>query len=359
MRILFTSTSLVMGGAERQICDLADQFFEIGHEVKIISMNKEIISTPKNEIEIIDLKMQKTPLGMIKAFYRCSMIIKAFKPDVVHSHMVHANIFVRILRMFTPMKKLVCTAHSTNEGGSLRMFLYRITDSLANVTTNVSNEAVDAFIEKKASKRDRIIPMYNGIDTNRFTSSDELRKSKRLELKIKDDEQLILAVGRLNDQKDYPNLLAAFKSIETENCKLAIVGSGELENDLIVLTKKLEIDNNVTFLGLRNDVNELMCASDVFALSSKEEGFGLVIAEAMLCERVVVATDCGGVSEVLDGNGFLVEPCNSNQLSEALKQALTLPNNEKQRIGINARQHILNNFDIKEIAEQWLSIYKK
>lgn len=359
MKILFMSTSMIMGGAERQICDLADQFFESDHEVKIISMNKEIVSTPKNEIEIIDLKMQKTPLGMIKAFYRCSKIIKDFEPDVVHSHMIHANIFVRILRMFTPMKKLVCTAHNTNEGGSLRMFLYRITDSLANVTTNVSSEAVEAFIEKKASKRERIIPMYNGIDTNRFTSSDELRKSKRRELQIKDDEQLILAVGRLNDQKDYPNLLTAFKSIETENCKLAIVGSGELENDLIALTKELKIDNNVTFLGLRNDVNELMCASDVFALSSKDEGFGLVVAEAMLCERVVVATDCGGVSEVLYDNGFLVEPRNSSQLSEALKHALELPVDEKQRIGINARNHVLNKFDIKEIAKQWLSLYEK
>lgn len=65
--------------------------------------------------------------------------------------MVHANIFSRLLRLFIKFPVLICTAHNKNEGGKLRMFLYRITDSLATISTNVSKEAVDSFIEKKSS----------------------------------------------------------------------------------------------------------------------------------------------------------------------------------------------------------------
>ncbi|MGL5947829.1 MAG: glycosyltransferase [Aeromonas sp.] len=118
MKILLIITGLGMGGAERQVCDLADQFAAKGHEVLLISMTGETVNRPLSaKIEVVELRMAKTPLGFIKAYSKTRNLIKKFKPDVVHSHMVHANLFSRLLRLTTRFKKLICTAHSSNEGG--------------------------------------------------------------------------------------------------------------------------------------------------------------------------------------------------------------------------------------------------
>ena len=100
-----------------------------------------------------------------------------------------------------------------------------------------------------------------------------------------------------------------------------------------------------------------MSASDAFVLSSSWEGFGLVVAEAMACERVVVATDCGGVSEVVGSNGFLVEPKNSILLAEALNKALDLSDHERSNIGVAARQRIIDNFSLEANVDAYFKLY--
>lgn len=118
MKITLIITGLGMGGAERQVCDLANQFVAKGHEVFLISMTGETVNRPLSaKIDVAELNMAKTPFGFIKAYWQARQLIKQFKPDVVHSHMVHANIFTRLLRISTHMRKLICTAHSSNEGG--------------------------------------------------------------------------------------------------------------------------------------------------------------------------------------------------------------------------------------------------
>jgi len=100
-----------------------------------------------------------------------------------------------------------------------------------------------------------------------------------------------------------------------------------------------------------------MSASDVFVLSSAWEGFGLVVAEAMACERVVVATDCGGVSEVVGSEGFLVEPNNNILLAQALDKALDLSDDERSSIGVSARKRIIDNYSLSANVEAYLKLY--
>lgn len=98
-KITLIITGLGMGGAERQVCDLADQFSAKGHEVLLIAMTGEALNRPQStKIEVVELGMAKTPIGFIKAYWKTRRLIKQFKPDVVHSHMVHANLFARLLR---------------------------------------------------------------------------------------------------------------------------------------------------------------------------------------------------------------------------------------------------------------------
>src|SRR5690625_8036008 len=100
---------------------------------------------------------------------------------------------------------------------------------------------------------------------------------------------------------------------------------------------ELQIEEHVSFLGVYNEMPALMSATDIFVLSSLWEGFGLVVAEAMACERVVVATDSGGVKEVLGDCGFLVSQSETDLLATGIEQALNLDEAEKSELGKRAR----------------------
>lgn len=362
MNVLYVITGLGMGGAERQVCDLADEMATLGQSVRLVALNSknEAKIFPKNQSITVDfLEMSKSPFGLFKAILALKNIIRDFQPDVVHCHMFHANIIGRISRLFVKFPKLICTAHSSNEGGSLRMLAYRYSNFLSDFNTNVSEEAVQAFIGRQAVKKDRMFAMPNGIDTHRFYKNEGKREELRNELGL-DNNFVFLAVGRLEKPKDYPNLLKAFQLVHQQylNTKLVIVGAGSLELELKELSNTLGISSKVLFLGLRKDIPEIMNIADTYVLSSQYEGFGIVIAEAMLTENVVVATDCGGVKDVLGGFGYLVEPKDYLGLSEVMIKSLTLLPQERIQIGTNARSYIVANYSLREIAKKWLTLYQ-
>ena len=361
MKILLVITGLGVGGAERLVTNLADHFAAAGHEVVLAYFHDKPELRPVNPgVRLVNLHMRRSPLGVMAALRRFRRIVREFRPDVVNSHLVHANILTRLLRLVAPMPLLVSSAHNTNEQGHGRMLAYRLTDRLADISTNVSNEAVEAFEHQDALRPGRMVAIHNGIDITVFTFNLAGRERVRSELSLDKSEPLLLAVGRLREQKDYPNLLCAFASLEGGPVKprLAIVGDGPLRGELEVLAKSLGVADRVHLLGVRHDVPALMAASDVFVLSSAWEGFGLVVAEAMACERPVVATDCGGVREVVADAGFLVPPRNTQALTEAMRLALRLSDGECERLGVAARARVLANFSFDAMADRYLAIYE-
>ena len=364
-KICFITTGLGMGGAERQICDLSDEFCVLNNDVMIISLTGSSVVKPKNNhIKVVELNMKKTPLGLIKALMKCRNILKDFNPDVVHSHMIHANIFTRILRLFIKIPMLVCTAHNTNEGGKGRMLAYRYTNFLADINTNVSNEAVEAFVNAGVVKPEQMIAVSNGLDDKRFIFSDQVRAEKRQQLGLSESTFLYLAIGRLEEQKDYPNMLNAMRIVADEainrgkKIKLAIIGQGYLELKLKQLTKDLGLNDCVTFLGMQRDVECWLSAADCFVLSSEHEGFGLVIAEALLTGRLIVATDCGGVKEVVGEYGYLVPPKDSQALATGMIHALTITAEERSELVKRGRDRIIENYSILAISKKWLELYQ-
>lgn len=360
MKILLLITGLGMGGAERQVVDLADEFVSYGHDVILVALTGEAIVQPvSKKVRVELLGMRKTPAGLISAYMQTRKLIRNFSPDVVHSHMVHANLLARLLRLTVPIPRLICTAHNTNEGGKLRMLAYRLTDRLADMSTNVSQEAVDAFVKQHAVSAEKMIAIYNGIDTFKFRFNAEDRQKIRSEFGIDTDVQVLLAVGRMDLEKDYPNLLRAFVLLHSQsvNCVLWIVGAGPLEIELRTLAESLGVIDKIHFWGLSRDIPRIMSAADILVLSSAWEGFGLVVAEAMACERLVVATDAGGVSEVIGDVGWLVPTRNSEKLANAIKAAMTVDTSEQIARGRAGRARIEEHYSLTAIAARWLKIY--
>lgn len=367
MRILYVITGLGGGGAEKVVCDLADEMCSRGHIVKIAYLKGEIVVYPKNKkIELVYLGLESV-LHVLSFFKNYRDLLISFTPDVVHSHMVHANIFTRISRKFYPIPKLICTAHSSNEGGSLRMLAYNFTHSLADLTTNVSSEASRNFEIKKGVPKGEIKTIYNGIDLKKFIKNSLVKDDLKRSLNIKKNIPIFIAVGRFHEAKDYPNLINAFKIfmervIHNNDCSnvplLLIVGDGELKNEVESLIKSFNLKNNIKLLGRRNDIPDLLNLADYFILSSKYEGLPTVIMEAMACETFVISTNCSGSEEIMGDTGIRVPISDSAALAEGLLKAFNLSLKEIELNNLYARERIEKIFSLKKSIETWLEIYE-
>lgn len=361
MRIALVVTGLGMGGAEKQVVDLADEYSRLGHDVLLISLVDEVMLKPvRPEVLLHVAGMRASPFSFISTYLKMRRLLAAFRPDVVHSHMVHANIFMRLIRLGLAFPRLISSAHNTNEGGAFRMLAYRLTDSLADLVTNVSEDAVAAFEQKKAVPAGRMRVFNNGINPDIYRFDPAERHQARAELGIPTGACVLLAIGRLTDAKDYPNLLQAVGKVVHSNPDLVVLvaGQGELHDALQQQSAALGLAERVTFLGVRRDIPRLLAAADIYVLSSAWEGMPLVILEAMASERVVVATDCGGVAEALGGTGLVVRPKDAAALASALRVALDMSEAERIRMGQLARQRVLQNYSLSAIAHKWLQLYQ-
>jgi glycosyltransferase involved in cell wall biosynthesis len=360
MKILFLITSLDVGGAERQVLDLAERLVFGGHQILVVYMtgSGKLLSN-REPFETVCLGSTKSAIGFFKTFFSLRALIRSFKPDVVHSHMVHANLLARLVRVVTQIPKLVCTAHSNNEGGQLRMFAYRMTNFLADITTNVSRSAVQAFESKGAIKQGEMLAVPNGINTDRFAFNQVSRSIIRESEGVKENGKVILAVGRLVEAKDYPSLLRAFEVLcrQDQTVILWIIGEGELKGTLIEICAKLGLSNRVKFFGIRENVADFYSCADIYVLSSAWEGFGLVVAEAMASERVVVATDSGGVKEVVGDEGIVVRPGDPDALASAMRSALDLDSNAARTLGRLARERVVDNYSLDSVVAAWMKLY--
>lgn len=135
------------------------------------------------------------------------------------------------------------------------------------------------------------------------------------------------------------------------------MGGGPLKDELLQLRERLQLTDCLEFLGIRRDVAKLMSAADVFVLSSALEGFGLVVAEAMACERPVVATDCGGVKEVVGDAGFTVPTGDFDVLASSINMVLGMSPADRLQLGINARGRIVQEYSLSKNVDFFLSIY--
>ena len=354
MNILYVITGLGLGGAEKVVADLADQMIALGHNVKIAYLTGSVLVKPvSSDVEIIALHLNSVK-DFLPASKKYRKLVKSFCPDVIHAHMVHANIFARLNRVLCSVPKLICTAHNSNEGGKLRMFAYRLTNRLSDVNTNVSQEATEALIAKGAFSKNNLITVHNGIDLRKFEKNHD---------NIDLDKHVLnfISVGRFNDQKDYPNLINAFAILRKRNdynIKLSIVGHGELQPQIETLIKELELDKDITLLGRRSDVPKLINEADIFILSSKFEGLPTVVIEAMACECYVVATDCGGSAEILGDTGMLVPIQDSQALANALETAINLDVEHRLINNKKARARVERLFSFESSVQKWLALYE-
>jgi glycosyltransferase involved in cell wall biosynthesis len=205
----------------------------------------------------------------------------------------------------------------------------------------------------------KVIP--NGVDVHAFVSAPELRCRVRGDLKVGPSEFVWLAVGRLLPQKDYATLLGAFQPLANAPARLLIAGRGPLLEPLQDQAHQLGVASQVMFLGVRDDLRDLLAAADGFVLSSAWEGMPNVVMEAQAAGKPVVATQVGGVAELVEdgASGFLVPPEDSSALSGAMRRLMMLTGEQREQMGSRGREHVIAHYSVDAMADQWMALYQE
>ncbi len=364
MKILLLSTSMGMGGADQQLLSAATGLRDRGHEVRIVSL------TPLGEmgararaagLATESLGMQRgiaDPRGLT----RLVRLVRAWRPAVLHSHMLHANLMARAVRLFAPVPAVVSTIHNIYEGGRLRMLGYRLTNGLVDHVTIISQAAADRFVREGIVPASLLEVVPNGVDTERYQSvppgtRERLRQSLGLGA-----EFAWLAVGRFEAAKDYPNMLRAFARVREEQpgAVLLLVGRGSLQVGTEALAAALGLEGQVRFVGTREDVPEFMTVADGYVMSSAWEGMPMVLLEAAAAGLPIVATRVGGNQEVVrDGDtGFLAPPGDDAALGAAMLRLMALPETERRAMGAHGHDHVRQHYGLGRVVDRYEAVYR-
>jgi glycosyltransferase involved in cell wall biosynthesis len=364
MRILMLSTSMGMGGADQQILTLAQGMRARGHEVRIITLvplGQIGEEAAREGIPTESLGMRRSPadLGRLARLVR---IIRGWNPDVLHSHLVHANLLAGVLRPLVRVPALIATIHSINDGGRLRMAAYRLTSGAVDRYTIISRLAAEHYVSIGAVPAGRVEVLPNAVDTERFRRLPQVRAAVRRELGL-GDEFVWIAVGRFEEAKDHPTMLAAFARLAArrEGSRLLLVGKGSLQPQVERLVRELELSERVGFLGVRRDIPELLSAADGYLLSSAWEGLPVVLLEAAAVELPIVSTRVGGVAETVEDGltGHLVPPGDPDALAGAMERLERLSPEERGAMGARGRALVQGQYGTERLMERWDRLYSE
>lgn len=331
INILHIIDQLPIGGAENLLLTLARNINKDRFNLIIGCLNKEgyIAERIKEEgSKVICLEVPRFRYSYKKVFHLIK-ILKSERIDIVHTHLYQADFWGRLISFFVRVPIVCRTEHGNGNSFKNKPLLYRmaeylginrILDNISDAVIYVSETQKKDFV-KIGRSTNRGFVIYNAIDERLFLTS----KSKeyiRACNGFSSSDILIGIIARLTAYKGHKFLFEAMEEVSRKcaNVKLLVIGSGDEEHNLRELVCKLTLKKNVLFLGLRKDIPELMKAMDIFVQPSLLEQFGITIAEAMFSGLPVVATNTGGIPEVVkDGEtGILVPPRSSEALAEAL-----------------------------------------
>lgn len=361
--VAFLLTSSGSGGAEKQVHDLALAMRARGWTVIAISMLPvefafDGLADAGVAIHSLDMRAGRPDP---RALWRLRRLLRAHGALVLHAHMVHANLLARLSRLMVRTPVVISTIHSQRQGARWRDIAYRVTDRLSDLTTAVSQVAVDDVVRAGAVPRDRIIAVPNGV-TFRSTPRDPIvRQRLRGSLAIGDDFAW-LSAARLTEAKDFPTMVAAFQRVlaRHERARLLIAGDGPLAQDVSRLAAEHASRGRITLLGHRTDVSELMQAADGFVMSSAWEGLPVALLEADAHQLPIVATDAGGTRETMvDGaSGHVVPRHDPAALAGAMLDVMALTPSERDAMGEAGLQHARATFELEAVARRWDHIYR-
>lgn len=315
-----------------------------------IKFEKKYIEELEKEGIVIKYVGKRAGKDLIKTWLTLRKFFKEFKPNILHSHLEKVT-FHTIIGTLGLNSKKIQTIHNTkiNYSNIQKYFLNYFLDYFISISPEVTKEISKIRIPTK-----KIVEILNGVKVDKFKQN----------TKVNNNFTRFIAIGRIVKQKNYPLMLKSFakfiKSLpeeEKRKQKLSIVGEGEEDYLIKGIIKKLDLENNVELLGVRENISELLLDSDVYMMSSKWEGFSISLIEAAAAGLPIIATNVGSNSLIVkDGeNGYLVDSESEENFFKAIK------NLDKYKIEKYSKKsrEIASKYDLKISVQKLINLYKK
>jgi glycosyltransferase involved in cell wall biosynthesis len=295
-------TTIERGGAEKQLLTLTSKQVKSGLKVEVFFLKGK--PDLKNELEASGVKVNNILLG--KSFFKQIYLLSKYlrkNPSPVHAHLPQSELLAAIV---VHEKHFVFSRHNAEPfwpGGPriISNLLSKFVCKRAFQGFAISN-AVKSYLIKRGEVPSgyTIDVVYYGFDKDISTNSAGLGLITNI-MNGQSANYKIGTIGRLVPQKDYPTLLNAFSNIlkSVPNTDLYVVGEGYLQKDLIKLSDSLGINDKIHWIGKTEYIKEFLSKIDLFILPSKYEGFGLVLLEAMVAKKPVIAANNSAIPEVL------------------------------------------------------------
>lgn len=375
MRLVYVIKSLGnSAGMERVLCSKANYLAEVvGYQIFIITelpLPRDLFFTYSSAINIESLgliehsgnrfkKIILHPVFKFKFRRRLSKRIYSIKPDITISMFGEELSFLPRLR--DGSLKIAEFHYSRN-------YLIHLIRSMPNLHLRwirLLRASIFQFTHRVFAAKYKKVVLLTEKDRQLWGKKQNLvvipnPLSFQTDKKSALENKKIIAVGRLIAQKGFDLLIEAFSKIAKKfpEWNLLIIGEGQDEAFLLGLINHKGLKDRVTILPPRKDIHDILMDSSIYALSSRYEGFGLVLTEAMECGVPCVAFDCEcGPSEIINNNidGFLVEDRNVIQFAEKL-EILMSDNELRKRMGVQAKQNV-KRFGIEKVMQHWTSLF--
>lgn len=357
------------GGVGFHVASLAREFAREGHAVGVVGPPETdatfgFSSIPGVKFAVLDVPVTLGPRDR-RTWRRLGHLVTSFDAEIVHAHGFRAGLLTVLATAGIPRRRrplTVVTWHNTVSGGGVRGRAERTIAALvarrADVTLAASAD-LRALAEELGASDPKLAPVAAPRRPLEGTvNGSSVRRGLLAATGAHPDDLMVLSIGRVAPQKNYELLLDAAALWKADHPRIRALVAGSADEALRArLASRIEAENlPVRFLGQRDDITSLLHAADIFLITSHWEARALVVQEAMAAGRAIVATAVGGLPELLDGTGVLVEP-NARAVADAVLRLAADPD-ERERLGHAAGDRALGFPDEAAAASAVLASYE-
>jgi glycosyltransferase involved in cell wall biosynthesis len=384
-RVARIITRLNIGGPSIQAIDLSRELAAHGFSTCLIHGQRAasegdmtaILPIRDAEVEYVpDLMRPVSPIHDARALWRLYRTLCRWRPEIVHTHMAKAGALGRLAALAYNRTagakcpaRIVHTYHGHVFEGyfnqrSTRTFLGverrlgRVSDALVAISPAIRRDIIETYGIARP-ERVRLIPL--GFNLDRFIAIDAAaRERAKTALQIPTQKTVVATVGRLTAIKRQSLFLEMARQLApfADRLMFLIVGDGELRADLEQQATALGLQSIVRFLGWRGDLETVYGASDIFALTSANEGTPVALIEAMAAGVASVSTDVGGVRDVITGTGVgaLVPSGDAAAMAREVERYVNAPDRRKD-VGLAARAAVTGRFSLRRLVRDISDLY--
>ncbi len=358
LTIVHTESAKRWGGQERRTFAEAVEFKKRGHRVILAVQPESALGKYAKEvgIEVRDIEMRNRDI--LKVFLQLFSLIKRERVDIINTHSSKDSWIASFAARLALRPRLIRTRHVSIPISKHPLnIVYRLPHKIITCGEAIRKR----MIEVNRFPPEKIVSIPTGVDMERF-NPDRVKENIREELGIDQDAPLVGNISIIRTEKGYPYFLEAAQEIlkVKPKTKFLIVGHEPKGDTLAQAVKRQGLEGEVIMPGLRKDIPQVLATLDVFVLSSLREGVPQGVTQALAMEKPVVATNVGGIPEIVKNNqtGLLVPPTNSRALARAILELLE-DREKAERLGRNGRKLIEEKFSQETMIEKIEDLYRE